>query len=84
MCRRFTCLYKRSGRKVTHIFLAEELKTSCEIIWIKIEMVKVKSLYVRVFYRPPTSSALLVTKTFEELETSIARIQNSNANIWLC
>ena len=63
---------------------AEELETSCEILWIKIEMVKVKSLYVGVFYRPPTSSALEANKTLEELETSILRIQNSNANIWLC
>ena len=41
---------------------AEELETSCEILWVKIEMVKVKSLYVGVFYRPPTSSPLEANK----------------------
>jgi hypothetical protein len=62
-----------------------ELDTDCEILWTKIKICGSKAFHIGGFYRPPTQNQNdEAFKPLIELEKSLSRIQNSNANIWLC
>ncbi len=56
-----------------------ELDTDCEIVWVKIELLDAKDMYVGAFYRPPTNR-----HTLDELQKSVERLNNTNSIVCLC
>ena len=63
-------------------FIASEqkqLKTECEIVWVKIEMATNKPLYVAAYYKPKDGD----TKSAAELKRSLELADSLKGNIWL-
>ena len=59
---------------------APELDTECEVLWVRINLVRAKSLYIGAFYRPPDTDSDYLA----HLDTSLSRLTHkNNCNIWL-
>ena len=56
------------------------LDTDCELLWVKIDMVGVKTIHFGAFYRPPNSDQLVLDHLSESLERLV---DCTNGNIWL-
>ena len=67
---------------VTDTFLATEqkqLKTNCEIIWVKIDMIMSKPLYVAAYYRPKKGDV----ESTAELRRSLYLVSTLKGNTWV-
>ena len=67
---------------VKDTFIASEqkqLKTDCEIVWVKIEMTTTKPLYVAAYYKPKDGDS----KSAIELKRSLELADSLKGNIWL-
>lgn len=78
----------RTGRKGGGVFLAisidilsseqPELDTDCEIIWAKVDIIGVKSIYIGAYYKPQENDI----ESINELSRSLQRIP-TNSHTWL-
>ena len=57
----------------------KQLKTECELIWVKIEMATTKPLYVAAYYKPLDGDA----KSAAELRKSLELANSLKGNTWL-
>lgn len=57
----------------------KQLKTNCALIWVKIEMVTSKPLYLAAYYRPKEED----TGSNAELRCSLEMVTTLKGNIWL-
>ena len=57
----------------------KQLKTDCEIIWVKLDIVAAKPLYIAAYYRPKESDA----HSLEELNRSLEMVCMRKGNIWV-
>ena len=59
---------------------ATELDTECEVMWVRINLVRAISLYIGAFYSPPDTDSDYLA----QLDTSLSRPTNKNkCDIWL-
>ena len=73
----FVAVRKSEAIKVTR---QPDLETNCEIVWVKIEIRNVKTLYVAGYYRRDKSDA----EATAELDASLSKIANrTRAHIWI-
>ena len=57
---------------------ATELDTECEVLWVRINLVRAKSLYIGALYRlPDTDSDYL-----EQLDTSLSRLTHKKTVLY--
>ncbi|CAG2246306.1 unnamed protein product [Mytilus edulis] len=83
-----TAKIDRTGRKGGGVFLAisvdilsseqPELDTNCELLWAKVDIIGVKSIYIGAYYKPQEND----TESVAELSRSLQRIP-THSNIWL-
>lgn len=70
---------------VRNVFLSSEsteLDVDCEILWVRLDMVGAKSLYIGAFYRPPSSDSAYLSHLDSSL--GLGRLTHSTGcNIWL-
>ena len=67
---------------VRNAFIAieqKELKTDCEIIWIKLELEWCKALYLASYYRPTENDL----HSFEELQKSLEMVTQLKGDVWV-
>ena len=57
----------------------KQLKTDCEIIWVKLDIVASKPLYIAAYYRPKKSDA----KSLEELNKSLEMVSMRKGSMWV-
>ena len=57
----------------------KQLKTDCEIIWVKLDIVAAKPLYIAAYYRPKESGA----HSLEELNRSLEKVRTRKGNTWV-
>ena len=57
----------------------KQLKTDCGIIWVKLDIVAAKPLYIAAYYRPKESDA----HSLEELNRSLEMVSMRKGNIWV-
>ena len=59
----------------------QDLQTSCEILWVKLDIPTCKDLYLGAFYRPHSSDL----PSLEQLNDSLNKLMNSTRDptIWL-
>ena len=57
----------------------KQLKTDCEIIWVKLDIVGAKPLYIAANYRPKESDA----QSLEELNRSLEMVSMRKGSIWV-
>ena len=57
----------------------KQLKTDCEIIWVKLDVVASKPLYIAAYYRPKESDA----KSLEELNKSLEMVSMRKGSMWV-
>ena len=57
----------------------KQLKTECEIVWVKIEMATNKPLYVAAYYKPKDGD----TKSAAELKRSLELANSLKGIFWL-
>ena len=64
-----------------HIIASEQrqFKTDCDVVWVKIEMVGAKPLYIAAYYRPDEGDAA----SAEEFEKSLSLVNQEKGNIWV-
>ena len=53
---------------------ATEVDTECEVLWIRINLVRAKSLYIGAFYRPQDTDSDYLA----QLDTSLSRLKHKN------
>ena len=64
--------------KALHSTRVDELETDCEMLWVKIDLVGSKAVYICAYYRPHESD----TQSFEQFKSSLDRAVNLQ-NIWI-
>ena len=59
---------------------ATELDIECEVLWVRINLVRAESLYIGAFYRPPDTDSNYLS----QLDLSLSRLTHkNNCNVWL-
>ena len=56
-----------------------QFKTDCEVLWIKLELVGRKPLFIAAYYRPKEGDAL----STEEFQKSIEMVSQQKGDIWI-
>ena len=56
-----------------------ELKTDCEIIWIKLELEGCKAFYIASYYRPKENDL----HSFEEFKKSLEMVTQLKGDVWV-
>ena len=56
-----------------------QLKTDCEIIWVKLDIVAAKPLYIAAYYRPKERGA----HSLKELNMSLEKVRTRKGNTWV-
>ena len=66
--------------KVTIIATEQkQLKTDCEITWVKVDIVAAKPLYITAYYRPKESDA----QSLDEHKISLEMVSRRKGSIWI-
>lgn len=58
---------------------AKQFQTNCENVWVKIDIVSAKSLFVAAYYRPKEGDI----QSAEELRRSVDRVTKTQGNVWI-
>ena len=57
----------------------KQFKTDCEIVWVKLNIVGAKPLYIAAYYRPRVGDA----QSAEEFAKSLALVSKMKGNFWI-